>query len=313
MVGLLAEAKVKEEASLPDDKAHYVMVLYVDPAYPRRGLMKVGSACGTVIESSTTNDLGLVLPSHLLLRRPCTDPSLVSLLVSETVNRSGLADTAQAAVSHILDEWLRPRSFPGQLLSFFFPANTPSCAFHRSLNFLPVGISYDWVGMKPGDRPLVVSVWQGSGACGLEESGLNGLTPIAGWEEMERVWALPPQNPPHPALDDAHIPRTFASLPHLSFGPPTTSHPRGIPHIPLPSHPHLCLTNYLSTDPPHLVRLVNDPLVSVGLATTKVGTFGLPEATKRVEATLQDPRGWCFPGERSATIVQNPFHGTRSR
>ncbi|RSH79579.1 hypothetical protein EHS25_007960, partial [Saitozyma podzolica] len=142
-LGPLAEAKVKEEASLPDDKAHYVMVLYVDPAYPRRGLMK-------------------------------------------------------AAVSHILDEWLRPRSFPSQLLSFFFPANTPSCAFHRSLNFLPVGISYDWVGMKPGtDR-----------------------------------WLSP---------------------------------------------------------------LVNDPLVSVGLATTKVGTFGLPEATKRVEATLQDPRGCNSP------------------
>lgn len=62
-LGPLAEAKVKEEAPLPDDKAHYVMVLYVDPAYARRGLMKVSSACRTVVEFSPTNDLGLVSPS----------------------------------------------------------------------------------------------------------------------------------------------------------------------------------------------------------------------------------------------------------
>lgn len=237
----------------------------------------------------------------------------VPLLVPQFVDSLISAHTAQAAVSHILDEWLRHRSFPGQLLSYFYPTNTSSCALHRSLDFLPVGISYDWVGMKPGDRPLAVSVWQGSGACGLEKSTMNSLTPIGGWEEMERVWGVPPRNPLYRALDNAHVPRTFASLPDLRLGPPTRSHPRGMPHIPLPSHPHLCLTNYLPADPPHLVRLVNDPLVSVGLATTKVGTFGLPEATKRVEATLEDPRGWCFPGERSAAVAQCPFHGTEIR
>ncbi|GFZ50436.1 hypothetical protein JCM24511_08193 [Saitozyma sp. JCM 24511] len=279
-LGPLAEAKVKEEAPLPDDKAHYVMVLYVDPAYARRGLMQA-----------------------LNRPKPCVYPG------SGDCRQLGFRSHRQAAVSHILDGWLRPRSFPGQLLSFFFPANTPSCAFHRSLDFLPVGVSYDCVGMKPGDRPLVVSVWQGSGACGLEESGLNGLTPVAGWEEMERVWGVPPRNPLHRALDVAHIPRAFANLPDLRLGPPTTSHPRGIPHIPLPSHPHLCLTNYLSSDPPHLVRLINDPLVSVGLATTKVGTFGLPEATKRVEATLRDPRGWCFPVIRLTSTLSLPDPG----
>jgi hypothetical protein len=77
-LGPLAEAKVKEEAPLPDDKAQFVMVLYVDPAYARRGLMKVSSAAENGVEIAASDGLGLVLQSNLLYYRPCVDPALCS-------------------------------------------------------------------------------------------------------------------------------------------------------------------------------------------------------------------------------------------
>ena len=91
------------------------------------------------------------------------------------------------------------------------------------------------------------------------------------------------------ALDKHHIPQSFATLSGLVASP--------IPHIPLPPPcEDFCLTNYLESDPPKFVEMLNHPAVSVGLAITKGTAFTLEMATERVKGTLAKPEGWCFPG-----------------